>query len=75
MGNWEEEVASVDRRTGESHSGDDNSHEAREQRLRVLEAARRWRAGDIENAMKLLGGEDPDDAGMPLPPNPDSERY
>ena len=58
MGNWHEDVASYDPRTGESYSGDDNSPEACKQRLRNLEAAKRWRAGDIENAMRLLGGKD-----------------
>ncbi|MDE0075368.1 MAG: hypothetical protein OXR82_10040 [Gammaproteobacteria bacterium] len=59
MGNWHEDVANCDPRTGESYSGDD-SHEAREQQLRFAESVRRWDAGDIEGAMKLAGGEDPD---------------
>ena len=47
----------MDPRTGESLSGDDNSPEACRGRLRTIEAIRRWRAGDIKGAMKLLGGE------------------
>ncbi|MDE0358600.1 MAG: hypothetical protein OXN92_12830 [Gammaproteobacteria bacterium] len=60
MGNWHEAPLQVDPKTGESRdSRDDNSPEACRQRLRSIEAAKRWRAGDVENAMRLLGGKDP----------------
>ena len=60
MGNWHEDVLLVDPKTGESrNTRDDNSPEACRQRLRVIEAHRRFDAGDIDGAMKLLGGEDP----------------
>lgn len=59
MGNWHEDVLIVDPKTGESRdSRDDNSPEACRQRLRSIEAAKRWRAGDIDGAMILLGGKD-----------------
>ena len=59
MGNWHEDVMFVDPKTGESRdSRDDNSPAACSQRLRSMEAARRWRAGDVKGAMRLLGGKD-----------------
>lgn len=55
MGNWKEDVARMDPKTGESLSGDPD---AREQRLRNIEAVKRFDAGDIEGAMQLIGAED-----------------
>ena len=60
MGNWHEDVTLVDPKTGESrNTRDDNSPEACRERLRVIEAFRRWDAGDIDGAMRLLGGKTP----------------
>ena len=65
MGNWNETPNLVDPRTGESLCGGSNTHEAREQRLRNIEATRRLNAGDEEGASMLLRGKDPE---TPAPP-------
>lgn len=64
MGNpldrWTEPMGRMDPKTGESLDGGPDDHEAREQRLRNVEAAKRIRAGDTEGAMALLRGENPE---------------